>query len=310
MKIYDSIDALIGKTPLLHISRTEKQAGAVASVLVKAEYFNPTGSVKDRAALEMINDLEKRGVISKGATVIEPTSGNTGIGIASVCACRGYNAVIVMPDSMSEERINLMRAYGAKVVLTDGKLGMKGAIQQAELIAKSTPGAVVAGQFVNPANAQAHYKTTGPEIYGDTDGKVDIFVCGVGTGGTLTGTGEYLKEKIPNVQIVAVEPADSPVLSQGRAGAHGLQGIGAGFVPEILNTDIIDKIMTVTTEEAIASSKLLGKNEGFLVGISSGAALHAALDLARMEENKGKNIVVILPDSADRYYSTPLFYDE
>ncbi len=307
MKIYNRIDELIGKTPLLRLNNAEKRVCAKACILAKLEYLNPTGSVKDRAALEMINDGERRGIIKKGATIIEPTSGNTGIGIASVCAVRGYRAIIVMPETMSQERRNLMKAYGAELVLTSGDLGMAGAIAEAERLCKEIPNAVVAGQFVNPANAQAHKKTTGAEIYEDTDGSVDILVCGVGTGGTLTGTGEYLKEKCPNVKIIAVEPQDSPVLSGGKAGAHGLQGIGAGFVPEILNTNIIDEIITVSTKQAIDACKLAAKEEGFLVGISSGAALHAAFCVASREESAGKNIAVILPDSADRYYSTPLF---
>lgn len=310
MKIYDSVSDAIGKTPLVRLKRLEKITSSAAEIVAKLEYLNPTGSVKDRAALEMINDLERKGAITDGATVIEPTSGNTGIGIASVCACRGYRAVIVMPDSMSKERCDLMRAYGAEVVLTDGKLGMQGAIQRAEEISESTENSAVAGQFVNEANANAHYKTTGKEIYEDTDGRIDILVCGVGTGGTLTGTGRYLKERLPDMKVVAVEPEDSPVLSEGRSGAHGLQGIGAGFVPDILDVGLIDEVIAVSTLNALVSARLMAKKEGFLTGISSGAALYAALKLAQRKENEGKRIVVILPDSADRYFSTALFQDE
>lgn len=310
MKIYDSVSDAIGKTPLVRLKRLEKITRSAAEIVAKLEYLNPTGSVKDRAALEMINDLERKGAITDGATIIEPTSGNTGIGIASVCACRGYRAVIVMPDSMSKERCDLMRAYGAEVVLTDGKLGMQGAIRKAEEISENTENSAVAGQFINEANANAHYKTTGKEIYEDTDGKIDILVCGVGTGGTLTGTGRYLKERLPDMKVVAVEPEDSPVLSKGRSGAHGLQGIGAGFVPDILDVELIDEVIAVSTLNALVSARLMAKKEGFLTGISSGAALYAALKLAQRKENEGKRIVVILPDSADRYFSTALFQDE
>jgi len=306
-KIYKSAAELIGKTPMLRLENLEKKIGSEAKILAKLEYFNPAGSVKDRVALEMINDAEERGLLSEGSVLIEPTSGNTGIGLASVAAARGYKAIIVMPETMSEERKKLMRAYGAELVLTDGKLGMKGAIEKAEELQKSIPGSLVAGQFVNPANPAAHIKTTGPEIYEDTDGEVDIFVAGVGTGGTITGVGSYLKSKKPDVKIVAVEPASSAVLSGKSAGAHGLQGIGAGFVPEVLDTAVYDEVVAVTEAEAYEMARALGKSEGVLVGISSGAALFAACELAKREENKGKNIVVLLPDSGDRYLSTDLF---
>ena len=305
--IYSSVTELVGKTPLLELCRIEKELGLEARVVAKVESFNPAGSVKDRVALEMIDDAERSGKLSEGATIIEPTSGNTGIGLCMVAAARGYRAVIVMPDTMSVERIQLMRAFGAEVVLTDGNLGMTGAIARAEELAKTIPNSLVAGQFVNPANPEAHRKTTGPEIWSDTDGDVDIFVAGVGTGGTITGTGTYLKEKNPNVKIVGIEPADSAVLSGKKAGAHGLQGIGAGFVPEVLDTSVIDEIVTVTTDEAYAAARSLGRREGILVGISSGAALHAAIEVAKRPESKGKTIVVLLPDTGDRYLSTALF---
>lgn len=305
--IYSSVTELVGKTPLLELCRIEKELGLEARLVAKVESFNPAGSVKDRVALEMIDDAERSGKLSEGATIIEPTSGNTGIGLCMVAAARGYRAVIVMPDTMSVERIQLMRAFGAEVVLTDGNLGMTGAIARAEELAKTIPNSLVAGQFVNPANPEAHRKTTGPEIWSDTDGDVDIFVAGVGTGGTITGTGAYLKEKNPNVKIVGIEPADSAVLSGKKAGAHGLQGIGAGFVPEVLDTSVIDEIVTVTTDEAYAAARSLGRREGILVGISSGAALHAAIEVAKRPESKGKTIVVLLPDTGDRYLSTALF---
>lgn len=307
MKIYKTAAELIGKTPLLELSNTETQLQLNATLLAKLECFNPAGSVKDRVAYEMIEDAEKKGILKKGSVIIEPTSGNTGIGLASVAAAKGYRLIITMPETMSAERRKLIAAYGAELVLTDGSKGMSGAIEKAEELAKEIPDSIIAGQFVNPANPEAHRKTTGPEIWEDTDGKIDIFVAGVGTGGTITGTGEYLKAQNPNIKIVAVEPADSPVLSGGKAGAHGLQGIGAGFVPEVLNTEIYDEIITVTSEEAFEASRSLAKREGVLVGISSGAALHAALLLAKREENANKNIVVLLPDTGDRYLSTELF---
>lgn len=307
MKIYKTAAELIGKTPLLELSNTEKELELKAALLAKLEGFNPAGSVKDRVAYEMIEDAEQKGILKKGSVIIEPTSGNTGIGLAGVAAAKGYKLIITMPETMSAERRKLIAAYGAELVLTDGSKGMNGAIEKAEELAKEIPNSIIAGQFVNPANPEAHRKTTGPEIWEDTDGNVDIFVAGVGTGGTITGTGEYLKSKNPNIKIVAVEPADSPVLSGGKAGAHGLQGIGAGFVPEVLNTEIYDEIITVTTDEAFDASRSLAKREGVLVGISSGAALHAALILSKREENKGKNIVVLLPDTGDRYLSTSLF---
>lgn len=298
--IYTSADQLIGNTPLLKLHIGE-------NIFAKLEYFNPAGSVKDRVALEMLNDAEEKGILTKDSTIIEPTSGNTGIGLASVAAARGYRLIIVMPDTMSVERRMIMKAYGAELVLTEGKKGMKGAIEKAEELQKTIPNSFVAGQFVNPANPRAHFKTTGPEIWRDTEGKVDIFVAGVGTGGTITGVGEYLKSKNPNIKIVGVEPATSPVLSKGVSGAHGLQGIGAGFVPEVLNTKIYDEIITVTDQEAYEMGRYIGKKEGVLVGISSGAAAHAAKVLSERPENKGKNIVVLLPDTGDRYLSTPLF---
>ena len=307
--IYTSLDQLIGKTPLLELRNVEKQQGLEARVLAKLEYLNPAGSVKDRVAKAMIDDAEARGLLKAGSVIIEPTSGNTGIGLCSVAAARGYRIIIVMPETMSVERRQLMKAYGAELVLTEGAKGMKGAIAKAEELAGEIPGAFIPGQFVNPANPATHKATTGPEIWADTDGKVDIFVAGVGTGGTITGVGEYLKEKNPAVQIVAVEPAGSPVLSKCTAGPHKIQGIGAGFVPEVLNTAVYDEIIPVENEDAFAAGRLLGKTEGVLVGISSGAALHAALILAKRPENRGKTIVALLPDTGDRYLSTPLFAD-
>ena len=307
--IYKSADALIGRTPLLELTNIEKEEGLEATVLAKLEYFNPAGSVKDRIAKAMIDDAEQKGVLKEGAVIIEPTSGNTGIGLASVAAARGYRIIIVMPETMSVERRQIMKAYGAELVLTEGAKGMKGAIAKAEELAKEIPNSFIPGQFVNPANPAAHKATTGPEIWADTDGKVDIFVAGVGTGGTLTGVGEYLKEKNPDVKIVAVEPTDSPVLSEGKAGPHKIQGIGAGFVPAVLNTGVYDEIIPVSAEDAFATGKRIGKKEGVLVGISSGAAAFAALELAKRPENKGKTVVVLLPDTGDRYLSTPLFAD-
>lgn len=306
-KIYKSAEELIGKTPLLELSNTEKRLGLRARLLAKLEYFNPAGSVKDRAARQMIDDAEAKGVLTKDSVIIEPTSGNTGIGLALVAASRGYKVIIIMPETMSVERRILMGAYGAELILTPGALGMAGAIDKANELAKTIPGAFIPGQFSNPSNAKAHFLTTGPEIYEDTDGAVDVFVAGVGTGGTITGIGEYLKSKNPDVKVVAVEPASSAVLSGRPSGAHGLQGIGAGFIPSVLNTDIYDEVMTVTEEQAYSAARELGINEGILVGISSGAALYAATKLAEREENRGKNIVVLLPDGGDRYLSTPLF---
>lgn len=308
-KIYKSADELIGRTPLLELTHIEKEFNLQAKILAKLEYFNPAGSVKDRVGKAMIDDAEKRGIINKDSTIIEPTSGNTGIGLASVAAARGYKIIIVMPETMSVERRQLMKAYGAELVLTEGSLGMKGAIAKAEELSKEIPNSFVAGQFVNPANPDVHRKTTGPEIWEDTDGTVDIFVAGVGTGGTITGVGQYLKAQKADVRIVAVEPKSSAVLSTGVAGAHKIQGIGAGFVPEVLDTSVYDEIITVENEDAFAAGRLMGRKEGVLVGISSGAALNAAIELAKREENKGKNIVVILPDTGDRYLSTPLFSD-
>ncbi len=307
MNIRTSIEELVGRTPLLELKSIEREYDLKARVVAKLEYFNPGGSVKDRVAKAIIDDAEETGKISKGATIIEPTSGNTGIGIALIAAARGYRAVIVMPDTMSVERRLTIKAYGAELVLTEGKLGMKGAIAKAEEIQRSTPNSIIAGQFVNQANPRVHYRTTGPEIWEDTDGKVDIFVAGVGTGGTITGVGRYLKEKNPEVKVVAVEPTDSPVLSEGRSGAHKIQGIGAGFVPDVLDTTVYDEIITITNDEAFNGGREIGRKEGFLVGISSGAALSAAVKLAKREENAGKTIVVLLPDSGDRYLSTPLF---
>ena len=306
-RIYQSVDELIGNTPLLALRRVEKRLGLTAHLFAKLEYLNPAGSVKDRVARAMIDSAEREGKISAGAVIIEPTSGNTGIGLAAVAAARGYRAVIVMPDTMSRERIVLMRAYGAEVVLTPGALGMKGAIEEAERLSREIPNSFIPAQFDNPMNPEAHRLTTGPEIWSDTDGKVDIFVAGIGTGGTITGIGEYLKSKNPAVRVVGVEPASSPLLSEGRAGAHGLQGIGANFIPAVLNRTVIDEILPVTDEEAYAAARLIGRAEGVLVGISSGAALHAATELARRPENTGKNIVVLLPDTGDRYLSTELF---
>ncbi len=305
--IYNSMEQLIGGTPLLELSRLEREDRLKARVLAKLESFNPAGSAKDRVALSMIRDAEKKGLLKEGSVIIEPTSGNTGIGLAAVAAVRGYRMLIVMPDSMSRERQILMKAYGAEVVLTPGKLGMKGAIDKAEKLRKEIPGSIVAGQFVNPANPEAHYISTGPEIWEDTEGRVDIFVAGVGTGGTISGTGKYLKEKNPEIRIVAVEPADSPVLSKGRGGAHTLQGIGAGFVPEVLDTGIYDEVIPVTGEDAFAAARRMGRSEGVLVGISSGAALWAALRLAAREENAGKMIVTLLPDTGDHYLTAGLF---
>jgi len=307
--IYTSADQLVGNTPLLELSHIEAKLGLKAKIIAKLEYFNPAGSVKDRIAKAMIDDAEARGLLKKGSVIIEPTSGNTGIGLASVAAARGYRIIIVMPETMSVERRQLMKAYGAELVLTDGAKGMKGAIAKADELAKEIPGSFIPGQFVNPANPKAHFETTGPEIYKDTDGKVDIFVAGVGTGGTITGVGEYLKSKNPAVKVVAVEPATSPVLSKGISGAHKIQGIGAGFVPDVLDTKIYDEIIPVTNEDAFATGKLIGKSEGVLVGISSGAAVWAAIELAKRPENEGKNIVVLLPDTGDRYLSTALFAD-
>lgn len=308
-KIYKGALGLIGNTPLVEISNIEKELSLPAAVLVKLEYLNPAGSVKDRVAKAMIEDAEKKGLLKEGSVIIEPTSGNTGIGLAAIAAVKGYRVILTMPETMSVERRNILKAYGAGIVLTEGAKGMKGAIEKAEQLAGEIPGAFIPGQFVNPANSAAHRSSTGPEIWEDTEGKVDIFVAGVGTGGTLTGVGEYLKAKNPQIRIVAVEPSDSPVLSEGKSGPHKLQGIGAGFVPEVLNTDIYDEIIQIRSEEAYAASKLLAKKEGVLVGISSGAALYAAFELARRPENKGKTIVALLPDSGDRYYSTPLFME-
>ena len=307
--IYTSADQLIGKTPLLELTHIEKKLGLKAKVLAKLEYFNPAGSVKDRVAKAMIDDAEEKGLLKPGSVIIEPTSGNTGIGLAAVAAARGYRIIIVMPDTMSVERRQLMKAYGAELVLSEGAKGMKGAIAKADELAAEIPDSFIPGQFVNPANPKAHFETTGPEIYADTDGEVDIFVAGVGTGGTITGVGEYLKSKKPEVKVVAVEPATSPVLSKGTAGAHKIQGIGAGFVPKVLDTGVYDEIIPVANEDAFAVGKQIGKAEGVLVGISSGAAAWAAIELAKRPENEGKTIVVLLPDTGDRYLSTPLFAD-
>jgi len=307
MNVYKSITALIGKTPLMELCNYEKSYQLAASVLAKLEYLNPAGSAKDRVALSMLNDAEEKGLIAPGATIIEPTSGNTGIGLAAVAASRGYKVVLTMPDTMSQERISLLRAYGAQLVLTEGAKGMTGAIEKANEIAKNTPNSFIAGQFVNPANPAAHYSTTGPEIWRDTDGKVDIFVAGAGTGGTISGTGKYLKEMNPNVKVVVVEPASSPLLSGGKAGPHGLQGIGANFVPDTLDTTVYDEIIPVSDEDAYAAGRAVAQKEGILVGITSGAAVHAAAVLARRPENAGKIIVALLPDTGDRYLSTPMF---
>ena len=306
-KIYNGTIDLIGNTPLVEVKNIEKELGLEARVLVKLEYFNPAGSVKDRIAKGMIEDAEEKGLLKEGSVIIEPTSGNTGIGLAAIAAAKGYRIILTMPETMSVERRNILKAYGAEIVLTEGAKGMKGAIAKADELAKEIPNSFIPGQFVNPANPATHRATTGPEIWNDTDGDVDIFVAGVGTGGTLTGVGEYLKSKNPNVKIVAMEPASSPVLSEGRSGAHKIQGIGAGFVPDVLNTKVYDEIITVENDDAFATGKLLAKHEGVLVGISSGAALWAAIDYAKRPENKGKTIVALLPDNGDRYYSTPLF---
>ena len=306
-RIYKSVEELIGRTPLMEIRNIEKEEGLEARVLVKLEYLNPAGSVKDRIARNMIQDAEEKGLLKPGATIIEPTSGNTGIGLASIAASKGYRLILTMPETMSVERRNILKAYGAEIVLTEGARGMTGAIEKAEELAKEIPGSFLTRQFENPANPETHRKSTGPEIWEDTEGKVDILVAGVGTGGTISGTGEYLKSQNPQVKVVAVEPSDSPVLSGGAAGPHKLQGIGAGFVPKALNTQIYDEILTLGSEESFAAAKLLAHKEGILVGISSGAAFHGAIELAKRPENKGKTIVVILPDSGDRYYSTPLF---
>lgn len=306
-KIYTSADQLIGNTPLLELSRIEKTLGLKARILAKLEYFNPAGSVKDRVAKAMLDAAEKSGELTPESTIIEPTSGNTGIGLASVAAARGYRAIIVMPDSMSVERRALMKAYGAELVLSEGAKGMKGAIAKAQELAETIPNAFIPGQFSNPANPQVHYETTGPEIFADTDGEVDIFVAGVGTGGTISGAGAYLKQRKPEIRVVAVEPSDSPVLSAGKAGSHKIQGIGAGFVPQTLDTAVYDEILTVSNDDAFATGKRIGQSEGILVGISSGAAVWAAIELAKRSENAGKTIVVLLPDTGDRYLSTPLF---
>ncbi len=306
-KIYTSVSQLIGGTPLLELTNIEKADGLGARILVKLEGCNPAGSAKDRVALSMIDDAERKGLLKPGGIIIEPTSGNTGIGLCSVAASRGYKCIIVMPDSMSMERQLLMRAYGAELVLTPGALGMSGAIAKAEALQKENPGSMIAGQFVNPANPDAHYRTTGPEIWADTDGNADIFVAGIGTGGTITGTGKFLKEKNPGIQVVGVEPADSPLLTQGRSGSHGIQGIGANFIPEILDTGLLDEVITVTTEDAFTAGRRMGTEEGILSGISGGAALHAALALAKRAENAGKTIVVLIPDSGERYLTTKMY---
>ena len=306
-KIYNGTIDLIGNTPLVEVKNIEKELGLEARVLVKLEYFNPAGSVKDRIAKGMIEDAEEKGLLKEGSVIIEPTSGNTGIGLAAIAAAKGYRIILTMPETMSVERRNILKAYGAEIVLTEGAKGMKGAIAKADELAKEIPNSFIPGQFVNPANPATHRATTGPEIWNDTDGDVDIFIAGVGTGGTLTGVGEYLKEKKRDVKIVALEPATSPVLSEGKSGAHKIQGIGAGFVPDVLNTKVYDEIITVENDDAFATGKLLAKHEGVLVGISSGAALWAAIDYAKRPENKGKTIVALLPDNGDRYYSTPLF---
>ncbi len=307
MRIYEKIDDLIGNTPLVRLKNTEKEYGLPANLIAKVEYFNPAGSVKDRVAKAMLDDAEEKGLLKPTSTIIEPTSGNTGIGLAALAASRGYKIILTMPDTMSIERRNLLKAYGAELVLTDGAKGMKGAIEKAKELAKEIPDSFIPGQFTNPANPEMHKKTTGPEIWNDTDGKVDIFVAGVGTGGTVSGVGEYLKSKNPNVKVIAVEPASSPVLSEGKSGAHKIQGIGAGFVPETLNTDIYDEIITVENEKAFETGRFLAKKEAILVGISAGASVWAAIELAKREENKDKNIVVLLPDTGERYLSSPMF---
>ena len=306
-KIYKGTLGLIGNTPLVEVVNIEKELGLEATLLVKLEYLNPAGSVKDRIAKAMIEDAEEKGILKEGSVIIEPTSGNTGIGLASIAAAKGYRIILTMPETMSVERRNILKAYGAEIVLTEGAKGMKGAIEKADELAKEIPGSYIPGQFVNPANPEVHRKTTGPEIWKDTDGEVDLFIAGVGTGGTLTGVGEYLKSQNPDVKIVALEPASSPVLSTGKGGPHKIQGIGAGFVPDVLNTTVYDEIFTVENDDAFATGKLLAKKEGILVGISSGAALYGAIELAKRPENKGKTIVALLPDTGDRYYSTPLF---
>ena len=306
-KIYNGVLELVGNTPLVEVKNIEEELGLEARILVKLEYFNPAGSVKDRIAKAMIEDAEEKGLLKEGSVIIEPTSGNTGIGLASIAAVKGYRIILTMPETMSVERRNILKAYGAEIVLTEGVKGMKGAIEKADELAKEIPGSYIPGQFVNPANPEVHRKTTGPEIWKDTDGEVDLFIAGVGTGGTLTGVGEYLKSQNPDVKIVALEPASSPVLSTGKGGPHKIQGIGAGFVPDVLNTTVYDEIFTVENDDAFATGKLLAKKEGILVGISSGAALYGAIELAKRPENKGKTIVALLPDTGDRYYSTPLF---
>ena len=306
-KIYNGALELVGNTPLVEVKNIEEELGLEARILVKLEYFNPAGSVKDRIAKAMIEDAEEKGLLKEGSVIIEPTSGNTGIGLASIAAVKGYRIILTMPETMSVERRNILKAYGAEIVLTEGAKGMKGAIEKADELAKEIPGSYIPGQFVNPANPEVHRKTTGPEIWKDTDGEVDLFIAGVGTGGTLSGVGEYLKSQNPDVKIVALEPASSPVLSTGKGGPHKIQGIGAGFVPDVLNTTVYDEIFTVENDDAFATGKLLAKKEGILVGISSGAALYGAIELAKRPENKGKTIVALLPDTGDRYYSTPLF---
>ena len=309
-KIYNGALELVGNTPLVEVKNIEEELGLEARILVKLEYFNPAGSVKDRIAKAMIEDAEEKGLLKEGSVIIEPTSGNTGIGLASIAAVKGYRIILTMPETMSVERRNILKAYGAEIVLTEGAKGMKGAIEKADELAKEIPGSYIPGQFVNPANPEVHRKTTGPEIWKDTDGEVDLFIAGVGTGGTLTSVGEYLKSQNPDVKIVALEPASSPVLSTGKGGPHKIQGIGAGFVPDVLNTTVYDEIFTVENDDAFATGKLLAKKEGILVGISSGAALYGAIELAKRPENKGKTIVALLPDTGDRYYSTPLFTEE